>query len=93
MPRAQVALAWVAGRPWVTAPIIGATKQHHIDDAVAALDLVLTDDEQSQLESAYETPRAGRLLTVGREPRAKGSLRGLSDAQAVPTGAAVDRGA
>jgi aryl-alcohol dehydrogenase (NADP+) len=54
VPRAQVALAWVAGRPWVTVPIIGATKQHHIDDAVAALDFVLTDDEQSQLESAYE---------------------------------------
>ena len=43
-----------AGCP-VTVPIIGATKPHHIDDAVAALDLVLTDDEQSQqLESAYE---------------------------------------
>jgi aryl-alcohol dehydrogenase (NADP+) len=54
VPRAQVALAWVAGRPGVTAPIIGATKAHHIDDAVAALDLVLSDDERAQLESAYE---------------------------------------
>jgi aryl-alcohol dehydrogenase (NADP+) len=54
VPRAQVALAWVAGHPTVTAPIIGATKAQHIDDAVAALDLVLTDDERRQLESAYE---------------------------------------
>ena len=54
VPRAQVALAWVAGGTWVTAPIIGATKLHHIDDAVAALDLVLTDDERAQLESLYE---------------------------------------
>ena len=54
MPRAQVALAWVASRPGITAPIIGATKPHHISDAVSALDLVLTDAERQQLESAYE---------------------------------------
>ena len=57
IPRAQVALAWVASRPVVTAPIIGATKPHHIRDAVAALDVVLTDDEVQELESAY-TPHA-----------------------------------
>ena len=54
VPRAQVALAWVASRPAVTAPIIGATKPHHIDDAVAALDPDLTPTEVEQLESAYE---------------------------------------
>ena len=54
VPRAQVALAWVASRPGITAPIIGATKPHHIDDAVAALDLVLTAAELLQLETAYE---------------------------------------
>jgi aryl-alcohol dehydrogenase (NADP+) len=54
VPRAQVALAWVADQPTVTAPIIGATKPHHIDDAVAALNLTLTDEEQQQLNSAYE---------------------------------------
>jgi 1-deoxyxylulose-5-phosphate synthase len=54
VPRARVALAWVANRPGVTAPIIGATKPHHIDDAVAALDLVLTDGERQRLQSAYE---------------------------------------
>ena len=52
--RAQVALAWVASQPGITAPIIGATKPHHIDDAVAALDIELTDTELQQLDSAYE---------------------------------------
>src|SRR5262245_38026817 len=45
VPRAQVALAWLYSKPVVTAPIVGATKQHHLDDAVAALDLDLTADE------------------------------------------------
>ena len=54
VPRARVALAWVAGKPVVTAPIIGATRPEHIDDAVAALDLELTDEECRRLESAYE---------------------------------------
>lgn len=53
---AQVALAWVAGKDVVTAPIVGATKEHHIDDAVAAATLVLTTEENDRLESAY-TPR------------------------------------
>jgi 1-deoxyxylulose-5-phosphate synthase len=50
---AQVALAWVLGNPVVTAPIIGATKPHHIDDAVAALDLDLTSEETAALEQPY----------------------------------------
>jgi aryl-alcohol dehydrogenase (NADP+) len=53
VPRAQVALAWLAGRPGVTAPIVGATKPEHLDDAVSALDLDLTDDEVARLEAAY----------------------------------------
>jgi aryl-alcohol dehydrogenase-like predicted oxidoreductase len=56
VPRAQVALAWVASRPGVTAPIVGATKAHHLDDAIAALDLRLTDEEVRRLEEPY-TPR------------------------------------
>jgi aryl-alcohol dehydrogenase (NADP+) len=56
VPMAQIALAWVAGRSAVTAPIVGATKERHIDDAVAAVELELTDDEASRLEEAY-TPR------------------------------------
>ena len=53
VPRAQVALAWVLGKPEVTAPIIGATKPHHIDDAVAALSLKLDEAEVTALEEAY----------------------------------------
>jgi aryl-alcohol dehydrogenase-like predicted oxidoreductase len=52
--RAQVALAWVRQQEAVTAPIVGATKPLHLDDAVASLDVVLTSDEISQLESPYE---------------------------------------
>jgi len=53
VPRAQVALAWVMANPAVTSPIIGATKPHHLDDAVAAIDIELTDDEISALEAPY----------------------------------------
>jgi aryl-alcohol dehydrogenase (NADP+) len=53
VPRAQVALAWLTGQPGVTAPIVGATKPEHLDDAVAALDLELTDDEVARLEAPY----------------------------------------
>jgi len=53
---AQVAMAWVLKNPVVSAPIVGATKPHHLADAVAALDLELTDDEVSALEQPY-TPR------------------------------------
>jgi aryl-alcohol dehydrogenase (NADP+) len=57
VPRAQVALAWVAQHPAVTAPIVGATKEHHLDDAVAALDLRLTDEELAALEAPYRPHR------------------------------------
>ncbi|MEO1057976.1 MAG: aldo/keto reductase [Actinomycetota bacterium] len=53
--RAQVALAWVLSKPGIDAPIIGATKPHHIDDAVAALDVELTDDQIARLEAGYTT--------------------------------------
>jgi 1-deoxyxylulose-5-phosphate synthase len=53
VPMAQVATAWMLSRPAVTAPIIGATKPHHIDDAVAAVDLRLSDDEIARLEEPY----------------------------------------
>ncbi len=53
VPRAQVALAWHLTKPVVTAPIVGATKLHHLDDAVAALDLDLTADEVARLEEPY----------------------------------------
>jgi 1-deoxyxylulose-5-phosphate synthase len=53
IPRAQVALAWVLQHPAVTAPIIGASKNSHIDDAVAALKVQLTQEEIRLLEEAY----------------------------------------
>jgi 1-deoxyxylulose-5-phosphate synthase len=54
--RAQVALAWVSRHPTVSAPIVGATKPQHLDDAIASLDLELTDDEVARLEAPY-TPQ------------------------------------
>jgi aryl-alcohol dehydrogenase-like predicted oxidoreductase len=53
VPRAQVALAWVARNPVVSAPIIGATTASHLSDAVAALEITLTDDEVRRLEEPY----------------------------------------
>jgi 1-deoxyxylulose-5-phosphate synthase len=53
VPRAQVALAWVLQKEPVTAPIIGATKLHHLEDAVAALSLGLTQEEIASLEEPY----------------------------------------
>jgi 1-deoxyxylulose-5-phosphate synthase len=57
VPRAQVALAWVLSKPVVTAPIVGVTKDAHLDDAVAAVDLQLTGEEVARLEEPY-TPHA-----------------------------------
>ncbi|MET9897131.1 aldo/keto reductase [Streptomyces sp. NPDC006446] len=57
VPRARIALAWLLRQSTVTAPIVGATRAPHIDDAVAALDVVLTDKETDELEQPY-TPRA-----------------------------------
>ncbi len=52
--RAQVALAWVSRHPVVTAPIVGASKISHLDDAVASLTITLDDDEVALLEEPYE---------------------------------------
>lgn len=54
LPMAQVALAWVLRNKTVTAPIIGASKPGHIADALAALELELTDEEAKQIEKAYQ---------------------------------------
>jgi 1-deoxyxylulose-5-phosphate synthase len=53
LSRAQIALAWVSGNPAVTAPIVGATKLHHLEDAIASLSVQLTPDEVAQLEAPY----------------------------------------
>jgi 1-deoxyxylulose-5-phosphate synthase len=54
LPMAQVALAWMLSKPIVTAPIIGAAKPHHLEDAVEALSVPLTADEIRHLEEAYQ---------------------------------------
>jgi len=56
VPMAQISLAWVLKNPMVTAPIVGPTKAHHLVDAVAALDISLTENEIEKLEANY-TPR------------------------------------
>jgi aryl-alcohol dehydrogenase (NADP+) len=62
IPRAQVALAWLLGRPGVTTPIVGVTRASHLDDAVAALDVELTRQETEQLEKPYVPHRiAGHI--------------------------------
>ena len=51
--RAQIALAWLLSKPVVSAPIIGASRHEHLEDAVAAVDLELTPEEIAELETAY----------------------------------------
>jgi len=53
VPNAQVALAWVLAQPGITAPIIGASKMHHLDDAIAALQIKLDDAELKALSEPY----------------------------------------
>jgi len=53
VPPARIALAWLLGRPGVTAPIVGATKLVHLTDALAAEPLVLSDEEVARLEEPY----------------------------------------
>ncbi|HEV7683167.1 MAG TPA: aldo/keto reductase [Pyrinomonadaceae bacterium] len=53
VPRAQVALAWLLHKTFITAPIVGASKPHHLDDAVAAVAFKLTAEEISSLEAPY----------------------------------------
>jgi len=53
LPRAQIALAWLLSKSAVTAPIVGASKPHHLEDAVAALSVSLTKEEIAALEEPY----------------------------------------
>jgi 1-deoxyxylulose-5-phosphate synthase len=53
VPPAAIALAWILGKPDVSAPIVGATAIHHLDDAVAALEFSLSDEEKTVLEQPY----------------------------------------
>jgi len=62
---AQVALAWVLAKPGITAPIIGATRLPYLDDAAAALDLVLSGDDMKRLEEPYR-PHAVREFETAK---------------------------
>ena len=53
LPRAQIALAWLLSKPIITAPIVGATKLQHLDDALASVSVKLTAQEIATLEEAY----------------------------------------
>ena len=54
VPRAQIAMAWLLHKPGITAPIIGASKMPHLDDAIAALEISLSDEEMAALEEPYQ---------------------------------------
>ena len=59
---AQVAIAWLMQKPGVTAPIVGASKPQHLEDAIAAVSLKLSDEEIAALEAHYNPqPVAGNL--------------------------------
>lgn len=53
VPNAQIALAWLLSKPYVTAPIIGATRLSHLEDAIKAVEIKLTDEEIATLEEPY----------------------------------------
>lgn len=57
VPNAQIALAWVLRQPGITAPIIGASKMGHLDDAMAALGIKLDEAELKALDEAYQPHR------------------------------------
>jgi aryl-alcohol dehydrogenase-like predicted oxidoreductase len=71
VPRAQVAMAWLLAKPGITAPIVGVTKASQLDDAVAALDVTLSEQQVAQLEAPY-VPHPVVALAV--MPRFKGRV-------------------
>ena len=54
LPASQIALAWMLRNPAIAAPIVGATKTHHLDDAIAALSVGLSSEEIGRLEEPYQ---------------------------------------
>jgi 1-deoxyxylulose-5-phosphate synthase len=60
--RAQVALAWMMAKPFVTAPIVGATKEQHLADAIASVELTLEPDEVARLEEPYQPHRVSGFI-------------------------------
>lgn len=54
---AQIALAWLLGKPGVNAPIVGATRLHHLQEAIAAAEITLSEDTVAELEKPYRPHR------------------------------------
>ncbi len=54
VPAAHIAMAWLLHKPVVTSPIVGATKPHHLEDAIASLSVKLSNDEMTRLEEIYQ---------------------------------------
>ena len=82
IPRAQVALAWLLQKPGITAPIVGATKLSHLEDAVAALSVTLSDDEiarwrrpTSRTRSSASAEATGPIRSACGCDRAEEELR------------------
>ncbi|WP_140984726.1 aldo/keto reductase [Asticcacaulis tiandongensis] len=84
VPAAQIGLAWLLTRPGLTAPIVGATKPHHLEDAVAAVDLVLTDEEIGLLEAPYKAqpPQFGRETVASHNIAANAAFAAAQGAEA-----------
>ena len=79
VPLAQVSLAWLRRNPVVAAPLIGVLKPSHIDDAVAALAITLTDDEAAKLEGPYTPRRDGQGVSdPGQLKRAMEAVTGFN---------------
>lgn len=76
VPAAQVALAWLLHKPGVTAPIVGATKRHHLEDAIAAESLELDADEIAELESAYRPHEVAGIGPAPSRPQRPGAVVG-----------------
>ena len=87
---AIVALAWVLSKPYVTAPIIGASKPHHLADAVAALELKLDARTIAKLEEPYRRSRS-RGIRDSLLPSGEGGRRSRPDEGSAPSGAALSR--
>ena len=62
LPMSQIALAWVLHQDVITAPIIGASKPHHLEDAVAALSLKLTPEEIASVRGTLRAPSGARFF-------------------------------
>ena len=69
---AQIALAWLLSKPAVAAPIVGATKLHHLEDAIGALDVQLNAEEIKQLEAPYRPHPVPQATKNGERPASAG---------------------